>query len=395
MKSNPLVDANAGRSYSRSAFAPLYIGSKMAIVPHQESTPLMSTTSENRGTYGGGSRFQRPINHRLAFIASREGGFDRLAKAEIDLHQPRALAYDSKRDLLYVLGYGSDELLAIADASRPSIHLKWKMGLANASEPCGPSGLDVTEFGTITVFCALSRRVKHLAPMGSAAPNFTDGPVLTASRFSAAAQRGRSLFRMGNDSRLSTGGVMACSSCHPEVRADGLLWRIQGSSLNTPMLAGKVIGTHPFKWDGGDKNIKTSLMNTVTRLGGSGITESQAADIGAFLAEIKRPRTPSIKSPTRVARGEKLFRSKATGCTTCHSGKLRTNRKSYELADDLAKVDTPALVGLAASAPYYHDGSATTLRALLYENGTIHGMGKVSHLSEDDIDSLVAYLETL
>ena len=58
-------------------------------------------------------------------------------------------------------------------------------------------------------------------------------------------------------------------------------------------------------------------------------------------------------------------------------------------------MDTPSLLGLAASAPYYHDGSASTLRALLLENGTIHGMGKVSHLDDDDIGNLIAYLEQL
>ena len=83
------------------------------------------------------------------------------------------------------------------------------------------------------------------------------------------------------------------------------------------------------------------------------------------------------------------------GCTSCHAGQLRTNRKAYDLAGDLNKVDTPALVGLAASAPYYHDGSAQTLRDLLLENGSIHGMGNLSKLSDKSVNDLVAYLKTL
>jgi len=74
---------------------------------------------------------------------------------------------------------------------------------------------------------------------------------------------------------------------------------------------------------------------------------------------------------------------------------MRTNRKMYEFADDIAKVDTPALVGLAASAPYYHDGSAPTLRALLLENGSVHGMGNLSNLDSQKMDDLIAYLKTL
>ncbi len=59
------------------------------------------------------------------------------------------------------------------------------------------------------------------------------------------------------------------------------------------------------------------------------------------------------------------------------------------------KIDTPSLIGLASSAPYYHDGSAQTLRAALMENGSIHGMGQSVSLTEPQMDDLVAYLETL
>jgi hypothetical protein len=47
------------------------------------------------------------------------------------------------------------------------------------------------------------------------------------------------------------------------------------------------------------------------------------------------------------------------------------------------------------SAPYYHDGSASNLEALLRESGTIHGMGRVNQLSDTQMTDLVAYLETL
>ena len=69
--------------------------------------------------------------------------------------------------------------------------------------------------------------------------------------------------------------------------------------------------------------------------------------------------------------------------------------KRHDLASDLDAVDTPSLVGVAQSAPYYHDGSAATLRALLHGRASVHGMGRTSHLGEAEIDDLVAYLETL
>jgi cytochrome c peroxidase len=72
-----------------------------------------------------------------------------------------------------------------------------------------------------------------------------------------------------------------------------------------------------------------------------------------------------------------------------------TDRKKYDLSKDFPKVDTPSLIGLASSAPYYHDGSAQTLRAALMENGTIHDMGVTVGLSDKQMDDLVAYLQTL
>jgi DNA-binding beta-propeller fold protein YncE/mono/diheme cytochrome c family protein len=392
----PSLDPDVGRRFSRAAFSATYIGNDMAVIPHQESTPQLATTgSENTGVYGGGGRFEKPIQHRIAFVSTRNGEFERMAKAEVRLHQPRALTYDKHRDVLYVAGYGSDTLIALADASKPSIHLTSTARLSNAGDPCGPTGLAVADDGSVLAFCSLGRQVATLGFTKSGNPEQRKSSALTKSRFSEAAQRGRRLFREGDNARLSTQGIMACESCHPEVRADGLSWRISGTTLQTPLLAGKVAGTHPFKWDGGDKDLQTSLTHTVTRLGGSGINAKQAGDIAAFLTEQSAPRTPTVASSTAVKRGKHLFASKEVGCTSCHSGKLRTDRKSYEFADDIAKVDTPALVGLAASAPYYHDGSAPTLRSLLLENGSVHGMGKLAHLSDQNVDDLIAYLKTL
>ena len=69
------------------------------------------------------------------------------------------------------------------------------------------------------------------------------------ARAAALEALGRKLFF---DPALSASGQMACASCHPDGRADGLSWRIEKRELQTPLLAGRLVGTHPFKWDGGD-----------------------------------------------------------------------------------------------------------------------------------------------
>ena len=159
-----------------------------------------------------------------------------------------------------------------------------------------------------------------------------------------------------------------------------------------------MLGTHPFKWDGQDKDLMTSLMKTTVRLGGGGIQTSDAADLRAYLESLPSIRVKNTSNLGTLAsqkRGQKIFNDKKVGCRTCHSGKNYSDGKTYEFSDDIKQVNTPSLLGLAASAPYYHDGSAASLRDLVLENGSVHGMGDVSSLKPQQVDDLVAFLETL
>jgi cytochrome c peroxidase len=205
--------------------------------------------------------------------------------------------------------------------------------------------------------------------------------------------QGMVLFHVA-DPAVSQLGAMACSTCHPDGRTDGLSWRIEKHELQTPLLAGRVANTHPYKWDGGDKDLPTSLAMTMTRLGGRGLDPVRSAQLAAYLTAL-----PSVRTPTRaseaVARGKKLFDSAELGCRTCHDGAAYTDQSGHKLSGTLAESDTPSLRGLAASAPYYHDGSAATLEALLRDRGAVHGMMPSVRLSDEDVADLTAFLETL
>jgi DNA-binding beta-propeller fold protein YncE len=393
-----------GRSFARNAFAAMFVGNDVAVVPHQLSTPHLGDANgqefESSG-YGGGSGFVSPITHRLAFLELPDAGSKssavQTAFAQTNVHQPRAMAYDGRSDTLYVAGFGSDDVMAVADVSQASVHLAWKRPLTPGTA-CGPNGITVdADDGSVVAFCSLTRKTVRLTPgeSNNAVAVGTPSAELTKSHLSASAQRGAEIFRRGNSPQLSTQGAMACASCHAEARADGLSWFLTGNILQTPFLSGRVIGAHPFKWDGKDHDLDASLTNTVKRLGGSGLTKRDVKDLTAFLAATSTPRTPTVEDAEAVARGKELFESDATGCGDCHYGALLTDKKRHEIASDLPAVDTPSLIGLANSAPYYHDGSAATLGALLRGKGNIHGMGRTSKLTEGQIGDLVAYMETL
>jgi cytochrome c peroxidase len=129
------------------------------------------------------------------------------------------------------------------------------------------------------------------------------------------------------------------------------------------------------------------------------------ADLQAFIRSMPLPDSPTRGQTLteQQARGQVVF-AKAE-CNTCHLGATLTNNEFYDVGtkvtagnvvDTLPKgLNTPSLLGVARSAPYLHDGSATTLqvRILVGKEKDLHG--KTSALTADEVTDLVAYLKTL
>jgi cytochrome c553 len=375
-------------THVRGAMTAAFVGNGVAIVPHQISMTDQPQAGQVRpGTYGGG--LSPPIESRLGFIADAS-----LATATVSvLIEPRALAWDAHEDRLFVASYGNDQLLAIDHASDQGAQLAFSAGVPSVNG-CGLSGLAVADDGGAMAWCELARRVAFVMERPKGTPDVVVSDEVSKSQLAPDVQRGRALFR-ASDPRLAMGGAFACASCHPEGRTDGLTWRIEKNALQTPILAGRIDGTGPYKWDGRDKTLADSLKDTIGRLGGTGLPDEQIADLQAYLDSLPRPRVANALDASAAARGKAIFESNAVGCSSCHSGAKLSDGKLHDLATDLDHVDTPSLVAVALSAPYFHDGSATTLRDVVTGKGTIVGMGKISGLKPGQVDDLVAYLQTL
>ena len=388
-------NSEEGGAFARASFAVTFMGAHQAIVPFQRETPVQITDGRERtGSYGGG--FEPPISHQVAFIGFGNAGGPKQISAQIAQHQPRALAWDGKRDALYIAGLGSDTVLQIKHASQVTMADGGTRAL-RTTERCGPDGLAVTPTGDVLVWCSFTRAVKKLdiQDTGTFAVDtkVVEGTSLVASRYTSEQHKGMVLFHAA-DHMTSQRGAMACSSCHPDNRADGLSWRIEKHELQTPVLAGRMVGTHPYKWDGGDVDLKTSLTMTMKRLGGSGLDPANTAALQAFVEQIPSVRPPA-RDPATVARGRQLFDSAELGCRTCHDGKTYADNQQHKLTGTLAQSDTPSLLGLAASAPYYHDGSAPTLESLLRDRAAVHGMSDTTKLGDPQLRDLIAFLESL
>jgi len=105
-------------------------------------------------------------------------------------------------------------------------------------------------------------------------------------------------------------------------------------------------------------------------------------------------------------RGEEIFRGKG-GCAGCHSGPFFTDGLVHAIGVPAASGDTdpgsptepgafntPMLRDVASTAPYMHNGSLASLHDVVVFYATRSVMAPI-HLSAEDINDLVAYLEAL
>lgn len=396
------VPQGTGRRAARNTFAVGWLADGRVIASHQLSTPEMvfKPGRDESDSYGGIKTIP-PVVHQVSLVAAPGSARARHRATEIAVHQPRALAYDLATDTLFVGGYGDDRVIAIADATQALPRTRWNVDVSKHGA-CGIDGLAI-EGNQLWVHCELSRKLVSL----STNPQIEDkkvvaklarrGPELAASLRSAEVERGAEVFRRANDSSISSDGTLACANCHPEGRADGLSWRLGPTILQTPMLTGRLVGTQPFKWDGHDADLEHSIEHTMQRLGGSPefVPRRDKAALVAYLESLPKPRSKSIGDADAVARGRVLFEGNELDCASCHDGDTLTDNAQHALESNLATTDTPSLVGLAHTAPYYHDGSAGDLHALLTDRGTIHDMADVSKLNEKQRIDLLAYLESL
>lgn len=401
------VPQDIGRRHARNVFALAFVGEGIAVAAHHVATPQMELLpdADRRDSYGGGAAEIAPIEYRFARIAEpSEDGLAKIDQHHITVHQPRALAYDPGRDVLYIGGYGDDEIVAIGSASRERPSVLWRASLG-AGPGCGLDGLTLVEqpppaMGmSVWAHCELTRSVVRIdidpdtvSGQPLASRNWVRGPELAKSLRSAIVERGAELFRRGED--FSLGNALACASCHPEGRNDGLSWRLGRAILQTPILAGRLESTSPFKWTGEDATLPASFAHTIERIGGEpeNFEEADFNAIAAYLTSLPRPQPPTVDDPAALARGGVLFEDE---CSICHSGESSTDRERHDFVSSLRRVDTPSLIGLAHSAPYYHDGSAIDLGALLDDRGSIHDMIDSSGLSAEQRQDLIVYLYSL
>lgn len=224
-------------------------------------------------------------------------------------------------------------------------------------------------------------------------PRYMSGPTATdyPSVLSAEIRHGRALFHTSNPSTAIENSGAACSNCHTEARTDHITWQLIQGDRQTPSLAGRVSETMPATWTEDVPSTADEAMETANRRMGGNLKAADSEAIAAYLdwtREVIRP----AGDHALVVEGEAVFHRADVGCSTCHSGDRGTDNRFHRVFDHEERTNTPVLSGVAATAPYLHDGSAPTLRDVLVRarNGQ---MGDTSMLSEREMHALEAYLK--
>lgn len=317
---------------------------------------------------------------------------------------PFAAALSPDGQTLYIANAASDDVSVIELAtSKATTHLatgRNPRGLAltpDGSKLSINNSLD----GTLSVF-DLSLSPSHLVTV-----------TLTQLRLAPEILTGKRLFNSALPP-MAQDHWLACSVCHFDGGHDARTWLgFPDGPRDTPALFG-LTRTLPLHWSGDLDELQDVELTIRDIQGGVGLIAGEVHDklgapnaarsadldaLTAYLATLTVSDSPYTIDDDTLARGERAFAR--WGCAVCHTAPVYSDLQTHDtpIGDPSQErnprgqfFDTPSLLGVWATAPYFHDGSAQTLRDTLFSVG-FHSMGLAMDARE--VEDIVAFMESL
>lgn len=331
---------------------------------------------------------------------------------------PFDVAFSSDGRRAYVVNLGSEDLVAVDLATNS------RVGLVDVGN--GPRGIAITpDDSRAYVSNSLS---DDLSIVDLRSMSELKRIRVTTSPLPAQIRRGEIMFFSSRSSDLSRDRWMSCASCHFEAEHDGRTWQFTSGPRNTTSLRG-IAKTLPLHWSA-DRDEVQDFEHTIRTLqAGSGLIRSGTPNLelgspnaglspdldalAAFVNSLMDKPSPfaggSAARRAAIRSGKRIFERPDVGCTQCHVLPLYTdsalNIQPFVLRDIGtgdgpdehmgSAFDTPALRGVWETAPYLHDGTAATLRDVLTTRNRGDRHGHTSHLTEKELQDLIAFLMSL
>lgn len=325
----------------------------------------------------------------------------RIALDSVDrpVNMPFAAALDRFAQRLYVANAGSDSISAL-DLSTGTIR-------ANIPVGANPRGLLLN--GDNTLLYVHSTLDGTITTINTSSLAVTDVMPIINLSVSLDLLLGAQLFHSASDSRVSAGDSISCATCHFDGQSDGRVWQgFPDGPRNTPLLY-NLPETVPYNWSATWDELADVERKIRWLQAGTGLIDAPQVDdphvgmsvdldlLTQYLITLQAPPNSYQLSQEVIERGSEVFTEQ--NCTECHIGPAGTGLQSHDVGtgtSDLEKrgsaFDTPSLRGLWLSAPYFHDGSARTLREVFELPGT-HQL--IFDVAPEDIGALTDYLLTL
>lgn len=342
-----------------------------------------------------------------------------LAAADRSVNLPSAVAVSPDGGTLYVANAGSDDLSVIDLSIIDSHNDRARAHLTTGRNPRGlalsPDGrrlyVDNVLDGTLAVFD--TQALTRVATLPLTHIPLPDN-VLSGKRLFNSAQ-----------APMSNGNWLSCATCHLDGGADGRTWAgFPDGPRNTPALFG-ASSTLPLHWSGNLDELQDTEHTIRDIQGGAGLIAGQPSPalgapnagrsaaleaLAVYLSTLTPAPSPyapadsadaNADEAAAIQRGQYSFQR--WGCAVCHAAPLYTDRQLHisSIGDPalerhpsgpLPRFDTPSLLGVWATAPYFHDGSAATLREVLFSQD-FHNVGPAIDAAEQA--DLLAFMRSL
>lgn len=211
----------------------------------------------------------------------------------------------------------------------------------------------------------------------------------------------------------------SCHSCHPDGGIDGITYDIEPDGLGYNPVDNRTLrgvnDTAPFKWTGKNPTLQRQcgprLAAFFTRI--DPFTAEQSAALERYIVTIPRPpnryRTSEELTPAQ-RRGKRIFEREYDNsdnpipplkqCHYCHRPPYFTDRELANVGtaswlDTQGTFDVPHLNNIYATAPYLHDGRASSLEEIWTKYNPNDTHGQTNDLTKDQLNDLIEYLKTL
>jgi len=225
--------------------------------------------------------------------------------------------------------------------------------------------------------------------------------------------------RLFNNAGRTFHNQYSCYTCHPDGHEDGLTYDLVGSGrdLANVQTLRDLLGTGPFKWKGTNVSVYMQCGMRFSTF----VTRTEVfppKDLDALVAYMMRELThpPNLyrsadgELTPAQKRGKEFFERTVDNygnpipednrCITCHPPPNFTDRSMSDVGtiretDDFMLLDAPNLNNIYESAPYLHDGSATTLEEIWTVHAEHDEHGVVNDMTKDNLNDLIEYLRCL